>query len=216
MTTSHSLSDHHEQTIESHSIHPLSLVIEQMTNKKIGSDFLNNRHIEEIFPLIISNSSQLFNTVNVREYATTFIDMIIGQSIFVVKSCSTHDQKSTATTSSCLAISTLSQNLSPESLSIYKIYRAIPLPVSIEGHQYVYKNIPPLFGYNLINKDVVIWNREEMQSTCLLSRIVQCPYHPITIELSSLPCLAELLNAESSPSTQCQVGKSNEFYTGFL
>ena len=215
-TTAHSLSDHDEQTIESRSIHPHSLVLEQITSKKIGYNFLNDRQIAEIVPLIISSSSQLIDTVNDKEYGNSFIDMIIGQSIFVIKSCSTHDRKNMRIISSCLSISTLFQNLPLESSSIYKIYQAIPLPVSIEGFQYVYENVPYLFGYNLINRNVLIWNREEIQSTCLLCRIVQCPFHPITVELSSLPCLAELVNTESSSFTQCQVSKSNEFQTGLL
>jgi hypothetical protein len=52
--------------------------------------------------------------------------------------------------------------------------------------------------------------------SCLHSMFIQCRFNPITIKLSSLPCLSELLRTESSSVNQCQASKSRHFQTGVL
>lgn len=115
--TSSPSSDVDDQTIAFRSPSPLSVLIEQATRKKIGYDFLTNNQMAELFSLLVSNSSQSMDIIAGGEYKDTLIDMIIGQSIFIMKSCSVHDQPSASLTSSCLAISTLFCNLPIESAS---------------------------------------------------------------------------------------------------
>jgi hypothetical protein len=52
--------------------------------------------------------------------------------------------------------------------------------------------------------------------SCLHSMFIQCRFNPITIKLSSLPCLSELLRTESSSMSQCQASKSRHFQNGVL
>jgi hypothetical protein len=69
-----------ERSIEYPTNHPVSLVLQQIISKKIGYDFLTNHQIAELLPLIMSNTSQLFDTVNIRQNMNTFTDTIVGQS----------------------------------------------------------------------------------------------------------------------------------------
>ena len=200
-----------EQTVHSGSISTFSSLLDETSKRKIGYDFLTSKQITELFSLLVPNSSRAMHLIADGDYKETLVDMTIGQSIFVMGCPSMHDQSSASLTSSCLIISTLFRNLPIESASLYSVYRAMSLPVSVEGQSYVYENVPQLFGYNPISERILIWREEEMKSSCLMSYIVQCPFHPISTDLSNFPCLAELLSAKASTIDHCQVSRTPVF-----
>lgn len=199
------------QSAHSGSISSFSSLLDQTMRRRTGYDFLTNQQIRELFSLLLPNSSKSMHFIADGEHKDTLVDMIIGQSIFVMGCRSMHDQPSAPLTSSCLVISTLFRNLPIESASLYSVYRTMPLPVSVDGQSYVYENVPHLFGYNPISERILLWREEEIKSSCLMSHIVQCPFHPISIDLSKFPCLAELLSVKSSTIDHCKVSRTSVF-----
>ena len=203
-------SSRNRQLLQHPMAHPASLVLQQVFRRQVGFDFLTDDLTAAMLSLIVTSDPRLFNTANTKQKMKTFIELIKGQSVFVLNGCSTIARGSDRATSSCLAVSTVIRKLPSETSSIYQVYRAIPLPVSFEGHQYVYEDVPQVFGYNSLSKNVVLWNDNEVTTSCRFSAIVQCPTIPITMDLASLPCLSELFDAESSSVSRCQVIKSNK------
>ena len=210
LVTDDAFSSRNQQLVQYRRAHPASLILQQLFRQKVGFDFLTDDQFAEMLSLIVASDPRLFDTSDTKQDMKKFIELIKGQSVFVLNTCSTIAKESGQATSPCLAVSTVIRKLPSETSSIYQVYRAIPLPVSFEGHQYVYEDVPEVFGYNSLSKKVVLWNDNEITTSCLFATIFQCPTMPITIDLVSLPCLAELFGAEYSAVSRCQVIKSNK------
>lgn len=198
-----------QRTLAYRAMNPATLVLEQFFNNKVGYDFLSDEQIKELLSLTVSAADTMFDTINVKENIDKFANLIVGQSVFALKSCSLeHDDNSRSRP--CLVVSTMFRRIPIDSsISLYEVYRLIPLPVPFKGEKYIYTDLPKIFGFNKIDKKVVLWNDDKLSSTCIFSRVVQCHDNPIIIPISNLPCLNELLSIEPFTfNTNCQVVKS--------
>ncbi|CAF5102517.1 unnamed protein product, partial [Rotaria magnacalcarata] len=61
---------------------------------------------------------------------------------------------------------TVYRRLPKESSSFYQVYRLIPLPVLFQGEEYTYSNLPTVFGYNNLEKKVILWNNDDLSVGC--------------------------------------------------
>ncbi|CAF1043515.1 unnamed protein product [Adineta ricciae] len=211
-----STNDNRQQTIyRSNNI--ATLVLEQMFNNKIGFDFLNDEQIAELLPLVDLAHNIKLDITNIEESKQNFINMIFGQTVYALKSCSTKINHNVRNGPQCLVVSTIFREISNDSSSIYQVYRLTPLPVLFNGNQYIYSNLPKVFGINTNERKVILWNNDELSTNCILSSVIYCREYPLTIPLSSTPCLNELIDTElDMKSSSCDVVESKHNQIGIL
>ncbi|CAF3785162.1 unnamed protein product [Rotaria sp. Silwood1] len=200
------------QTLVHRATNPATLVLEQFFNNKVGYNFLTDEQIIEILPLTISTIGEKLNVENMKENIHMLTSLIIGQAVYAMKSCSIRLNEHTQNGPACLVVSTIYRKLPEESSSFYQVYRLIPLPVLFEGEKYIYSNLPTIFGYNNLENKVILWSNDDFSASCTFSSIVHCQNSPITLSLSAIPCLEELLSVESSSISKCQVSRSKAIY----
>lgn len=193
-----------------------TLVLEHVFNNKVGYSFLADEQILEMFQLIISTTSKSYISENVGDIINTFNEMIVGQTIFALKSCSVPQNGMMRRGPPCLAVSTIYRRLSREQSSLYHVYKLTPLPVLFDGNKYVYSNLPKIFGFNNVEKKVILWNDDIHVSSCTFNALVQCPHRPITIPLLETPCINWLLGFSSSSENECQVEKSKSIQPNIM
>ncbi|CAF2771201.1 unnamed protein product [Rotaria sp. Silwood2] len=143
-------------------------------------------------------------------------DMIVAQTVYALKSCSIQNNEHLRSSPACLVVSTIIRRMPVESSSIYQVYRLTPLPVFFKGEKYVYSDLPVIVGFNNINKKVILWNDDNLLNTCAFSKIVQCHNYPVSIPLSTLPCLNELFDNRPLSMSTCQVRRSNNVQPNIL
>ncbi|CAM4808984.1 unnamed protein product [Rotaria magnacalcarata] len=200
------------QTLIHRVTNPATLALEQFFNNKVGYDFLTDEQIIEILPLTISTINEALTIENIKENIYMLTSLIIGQAVYAMKSCSIRLDEHKKSGPACLVVSTVYRRLPKESSSFYQVYRLIPLPVLFQGEEYTYSNLPTVFGYNNLEKKVILWNNDDLSVGCTFSRIVHCRNFPISLSLSAAPCLEELLSVESSSISKCQVSKSKPIH----
>ena len=116
----------------------------------------------------------------------------------------------------CLVVSTLFIRIPINSLSIYSVYRLLPLPVVVNGDKYIYSNLPKVIGINSIEQSLIIWSNELESNECTFSSIVRCRNEPISLPLSKSPCLSQLVDDYQSDTSMCQVSRSTNIEQGIL
>ncbi|CAF4817152.1 unnamed protein product [Rotaria socialis] len=195
---------------------PVTLVLEQVFNNKVGYDFLTDEQISEILSLTVLTTGDVSHDISIKENINTLTNMIIGQTIFALKSCTILHNEIERSGSPCLVVSTVFRRLPAQTSSFYQVYHLTPLPVIFEGEQYVYSNLPQIFGFNNIEKRLVLWNDGNFLASCTFSRVVQCRNRPISIPLSTVTCIDELLGAEFSSISKCLVEKSKNIQSNIL
>ncbi|CAF3815290.1 unnamed protein product [Rotaria sp. Silwood1] len=144
---------------------------------------------------------------SMEELMNEFSQLIIAQSMHVLRSCSIM-YKDTNAYPPCLIVSTLFTIPSPLNSFSYTVYNLHPLPVVVNQNKYIYTNIPTTFGLNLINKTLAIWSDEQKRFKCRFSKIVQCEEEPTYVSLSSLPCMEQLFSSNGSTSNACEITHS--------
>lgn len=205
-----------QTTLIRHATNPATLVLEQVFNNKVGYDFLSDEHIKEILPLTMSTTFGTIDHKNIKENLNMFTDMIVGQTVYALKSCSMRSNEDSRYGPACLVVSTIFRRLPVGSSSFYNVYRLTPLPVFFQGETYVYSDLPKIFGFNAIDKKVILWNDDNLLAACTFSRLVHCRGYPLNIPLSTLPCLDELFSVESVSMSKCQVIKSKSILPKIL
>ncbi|CAF2124988.1 unnamed protein product [Rotaria magnacalcarata] len=192
------------QTLIHRVTNPATLALEQLFNNKVGYDLLTDEQIIEILPLTISTLSEALTIENIKENIYMLTSLVVGQALYAMKSCSIRLNEHKKSGPACLVVSTVYRRLPKESSSFYQVYRLIPLPVLFQGEEYAYSNLPAVFGYNNLEKKVILWNNDDLSVGCAFSRIVHYRNFPISLSLSAVPCLEELLSVESPSIRKCQ------------
>ena len=195
-----------------------SLVLEQIFNNNVGFNFLNDEQIKELISIINLTQDMKLDLHNIESSKQLLVNMVLGQTFYALKSCSTTTSNDNADgDTKCLVVSTFFRKIYMHDSSNYQVYRLIPLPVRLNGSQYIYSNLPKLFGINTLDRKIMLWNNEEIIADCTFSTIIYCREAPITVLLSSLSCLNELLNTElDMQSNTCDVIRSNDNQLGLL
>jgi hypothetical protein len=166
--------------------------------------------MSELISLLVPTDDVMLDTRNIRENINIFANMIVGQSVHALKSCSISENDKSKDGPPCLVVSTIYLRIPSGSLSVYQVYSLTPLPVIFKGEKYVYSDLPNIFGFNSIDKKLVLWNDNKLASSCIFSEAVQCRNYSISISISSVPCLNQLCSPASSALMNCQVTKSKE------
>ncbi|CAF4269274.1 unnamed protein product [Rotaria sp. Silwood2] len=205
-----------ERTLIHRGTNPATLALEQVFNNKVGYDFLTDEQIVEFLPLIRSIISQKFDVEDIKENMNVFINMIIGQAVYALKSCSIRQNEQLPSGPACLVVSTIIRRISTETSSFYQVYHLTPLPVFFNGEKYIYSDLPKIFGFNKIEKKVILWNDDNFSTACTFSKIIQCRNQLMNIPLSTVPCLDELMNTESSSISKCQVTRSKNIQSNLI
>ena len=206
----HSIDDN-QQTFIYRTINPATLVVEQVFNNKVGFDFLTNEQLAELASLTVSSTDPQLDPRNVQENLNILTHTVLAQSVYALKSCSMSDNDNAQKSSACLVVSSMLRRISVESLPFYQVYRLTPLPVIFQGEKYAYADIPHIFGFNRIDKKVILWNDEKSMSSCVFSRYVYCREHPVSVPIGKIPCLQQLFSNDLSSSiTNCEVIKSKD------
>jgi hypothetical protein len=177
---------------------------------------LTNDQIAELLTLPLVSDYDNFDTNHIQDSMDIFKKMILGQSVYALKSCSiVKDDKSLKGTS-CLAISTLFRRIPIGSSSVYTVYRLIPLPIVIYGQKYVYSSLPTILGINSVDKTIVKWDDEEFLSSCISSNVIQCREFPLSIPLSSVPCISNILGVTQDSFNKCDVIRSQQLQPSIM
>ena len=205
-----------EQTYIHRATNPATLALEQVFNNKVGYDFLTDEEVVEVLPLTSSTINQKFDTEDIKENMNMFINMIIGQTVYALKSCSIRQNERLPGGPTCLAASTIIRRIPTETSTLYPVYHLTPLPVFFNGDKYTYSDLPKIFGFNKIEKKVILWNDDNLSTSCTFLKIIQCRNELMNVPLSTLPCLDELMNGESLSTSKCQVTRSKNIQSNLI
>ncbi|CAF3366945.1 unnamed protein product [Rotaria sp. Silwood2] len=205
-----------ERTLIHRAPNTATLALEQVFNNKVGYDFLTDEQIVEFLPIISSTISQKFEIEDIKENMNMFINMIIGQTVYALKSCSIRQNEQLPGGPACLVVSTIIRRIPMETSTFYQVYQLTPLPVFFNGDKYIYSDLPKRFGFNKIEKKVILWNDNNLSTDCTFSKIIQCRNQLMNVPLSSVPCLDELMNVESSSISKCQVTRSKNIQSNLM
>ena len=192
------------------------LALEQIVTNKVGYDFLTEAQLAEMMPLVLTNDHGILDATNTKETLKLFTSMIVGQAVHALKSCALGQNGFLTSTSSCLVVSTVLRRFRVGSPSLYRVYHLIPLPTVFRGEKYIYSNLPRIFGFNKIEKKVILWPEDNFSAACIAVKMIQCRIYPISISITETPCLAELLSDEDTSSSKCQVSKSKHSLPSIL
>jgi len=182
-------------------------ILKQISNNIIGFEYLSDTDLKLFLATIFSSIDTSYTISNVQESLNTFVELIVGQSIFALRSCSLHQQNSSPS-QPCLIISTLFLRAPADTTSLFSIYRLIALPIIFNDDKYVYSNLPKVVGMNSIDQTLLMWNDESDINECTFSYIVQCKKMPVLISLSKLSCLSQLFDKNQLVTSMCEVRRS--------
>ena len=185
----------------------IETILKQINNNKIGFDYLSSTDLKFFLSTIISSIDTSLTVSNIHESLNIFASLIVGQSVFVIRSCSLN-QHNSLPSQPCLVVSTLFFRTPTHSASIFSIYYLIPLPTIFNGDKYAYSNLPKIIGINSINQRLIVWNEESDINQCTFSPVVKCQRTPISTPISKSSCLSQLFDDNQSLTTMCQVSRS--------
>jgi len=192
-----------------------SIVLRQITNNKIGFDFLTNTQLSSFLIAVVSTIDRSYQLTDLSESLSLFSQLVIAQSMSILRSCS-NSQEHNSSNQPCLIVSTLFLRPVIENDKVFSIYRLIPLPANINGEQFIYSNIPEAIGINTDDQTVILWDSVPKKNECLFSLFIYCQKKPPFIQLSNLPCLSQLLNDDTHIINSCHVTPSRKTQTGIM
>lgn len=118
-----------QRTLVYRAANPAILVLEQVFNNKVGYDFLTDAEITELLSLTVSNGDMILDRENVKENINIFVNMIIGQTVYALKSCSTRQNEHSQSGPPCLVVSTIFRRMPIQKSSFYQY---------IDSYRYLY------------------------------------------------------------------------------
>jgi len=182
-------------------------VIHHINNHKVNLDYLSFDGLESFISAMPPNLNVLHAFSNVRDILNSFNELIIGQSIYGLPSCSLADEK-TDQSLPCLVISTLFINVPVDHVSAFYVYRFISLPIVVDQNKYIYSNLPEIIAINPVDNTLLTWNEEADIKKCTFSTIVSCQEKPSPLSLFKSSCLAQLLDDDQGSTSLCDVSRS--------
>jgi hypothetical protein len=190
-----------------------AVILSQLNHQQLSFDFMADDQLkfflQAVFQLIDASST----VTNNRESLHVFRQLIVGQSIFALRTCSLTDQQSQSRRP-CLVLSTLFVRPSHESPFAHMVYRLIPLPTVVNQYRYVYGNLPQFVGISQKQKTMIAWNDQSKINQCTFSMVVLCSDVPPSISFANLPCLSILLSERDSIGDACQVIRAIDAQAG--
>ncbi len=210
-----SLVDSNQSDIPRIALKSHSIILRQISNNKIGFDFLNNAELMSFLTAIVATIDKSYKITDLSETLNLFSQLIVGQSVYILRSCPVR-QEHISTNQPCLIVSTLFLRPSIETSIAFSVYRLISLPAFVKGEQFMYANMPQVIGVNTDDQTVILWDSTSKNNKCLFSIFVYCEKKPSSIRLSNSPCLSELFNHDTRIATSCQITRSLEIRTDII
>jgi hypothetical protein len=193
---------------------PLAAILHQINNQKPGFDFMNDQQINVFLKGIFMLVDNYFRVSNIREALEIFHQLMIAQSIFVLRHCSLHQQSSSA--KPCLVVSTMFVKPPVNDPNSFLVYQLTALPAVVNKEKYMYSNIPSFIGINRDERTMITWRDATAMQDCLVSVIVSCAKVPLVTSLASIPCLGHLLSDRTKTHDSCEVVKSTDTQPAWL
>ena len=190
-------------------------IIKQINSNRISFEHLSIPDLKLFLTSVFSNIDDSYKINNVDESLNAFFKLVIGQSVYALRYCALSRQHSLSS-KPCLAVSTLFVRIPTNSLSIYSIYRLLPLPVVVNGDKYIYADLPKIIGINSIEQTLIMWSNELESNECTFSPIVLCRNEPVSLSLPKSSCLSQLFDDYQSDTSMCQVNRSPNVEQGIL
>jgi hypothetical protein len=188
-------------------------ILSQLRNQKIGFNFIPDDQIKAFLTAIFLTIDKSYVVSDVRESLEVFQQLVVAQSIFALRHCSSNQSRSSSQ-QACLVVSTMFLRVPPSSSSTYSVYELILLPIAMNSNKYLYSNMPKIVGVNTNQLTTIAWNSPSDTETCLFSLVVQCVKAPLVIPLANTPCLRELLNDGMMGDKECHVIQSPDTQAG--
>ena len=186
---------------------PARQIINRLNNQKIDLDYLIPNDLELFLSAMPSILNVFHTSSNAQDVINSFSELIIGQSIYGLPSCSLTEEK-TDYSQACLVISTLFVNVPVDDVSTFSVYRLIPLPIVVNHKKYIYSNLPQVIAINPADNLLLTWEAEADIKDCTYSTIISCKKKSISISLSKSSCLTQLLDDHQINTSLCDVSRS--------
>ena len=186
---------------------PARQIINRLNNQKIDLDYLIPNNLELFLSAMPSILNVFHTSSNAQDVINSFSELIIGQSIYGLPSCSLTEEK-TDYSQACLVISTLFVNVPVDDVSTFSVYRLIPLPIVVNHKKYIYSNLPQVIAINPADNLLLTWEAEADIKDCTYSTIISCKKKSISISLSKSSCLTQLLDDHQINTSLCDVSRS--------
>ncbi|CAF1491245.1 unnamed protein product, partial [Adineta steineri] len=135
----------------------IDMIIKQLNNNIINFEYLSPIELRSFLTAVFSNIDTSYTITNIKESLNIFIKLVIGQTIYALRQCTTSIDNSLPS-QPCIVISTIFLNTLTDNASIYSTYRLTPLPIVSNQHKYLYLNLPKMIAINSINKNLIVWN----------------------------------------------------------
>lgn len=192
----------------------LAAFLHQINNQKLGFDFMNDRQMIIFLNAVFKHIDKSFRVSNIRESLEIFHQLIIAQSIFVLRYCSLDQQSSS--TKPCLVVSTMFAKPSVNDHDSFFVYQLTALPMVVNEEKYIYSNVPKFIGIHRDERMLITWSDASVMNDCLVSIIVSCAKSPLITSLANNPCLSQLLSDDTKTNDSCQVVKTTDTEPGIL
>ncbi|CAF1314519.1 unnamed protein product [Adineta ricciae] len=179
-------------------------VFKQINNNKITFDFLTDIELRSFLLATISMIDNSYQIIDLSESLKLFTDLIIGQSIYILRSCGDINKQSISS-QSCLIVATSFFRPLVENDNVPLVYQLTPLPAILNREQFIYSNIPRIVALNTQDQSVMTWNTIPNKNECLFSIFLYCSKRPPLIRLSQLPCLSQLLYDDKKSVSSCDI-----------
>lgn len=137
-------------TLNNDVVNTLAILLEQFRAHRRGFDFLTESEKRVIIKPVLNTIDQSYKTEEISQLIEHFNQLILFQII----------------------------HPSRPNLNVHPVYRIHPIPVTSSGHRYEYANLPEIFEYNSIRKEVLVWNDKLSTSKCVFTKAVLCLEQP--------------------------------------
>ncbi|CAF1206326.1 unnamed protein product [Adineta steineri] len=192
-----------------------SIILKQIANNKIGFDFLTDNELKLFLSTVMSMIDKSYQITDLTESLRLFTELIMGQSIYILRSC-VNGEKHSSASQLCIIIATLFLRPLITNNNTLSAYRLTPLPAMIGNEQFIYSNIPSIVVISTEDQSVMPLDTASNKNKCLFSIFTYCPEKMPFIQLKNIPCLSELLNDDKQLVTSCEVTRARKIQTGLI
>lgn len=184
-------------------------ILRKVNEKRLGFDYLPDADLMSLFTAISASIDESLQVRDVQEAYQYFSQLIIGQTVYLLRSCSAIDPHN-SNSQPCFIVSTLFVRPTTERDGMPEVYRLIPLPVIVHGQRYEYSIMSEMIGIDIDDQELMVWENVPTRSECLFSIFVHCKHKPPVRQLSTSPCLSQLIDSNAMSSNHCQVLRTRD------
>ncbi|CAF4284725.1 unnamed protein product, partial [Didymodactylos carnosus] len=126
-----------------------AIILKQISSNKIAFEYLSYIDMKLFLAAIFATVDDSYTIFDVQESLTTFTQLVVAQTVFALRHCSSSTQESPPY-QPCLAVSTLFLRLPFDGISTYSVYRLIPFPIAMSGNNYIQEEEQVLLAHGLL------------------------------------------------------------------